>query len=559
MDQEELKRKLYELIQEPCEIEVLEFKTAENSFDFKELGKYFSALSNEANLKNQKHAWLIFGVNNKQEIVGTNYRKDDKYLQSLKHEIAKQVNNNISFLGIYSVSTDKGRVIMFEIPPASQNIPVAFQGHYYARDGESLVALSIGKFDEIRNQNKNIDWSIQVCEGVDIKDLDAIAINLLKQKWSQKSGNKEFLDLNNDEILDKLLLKNNNKITNACVLLLGSEKTLANHIPNSEFMIEWRGQEKMDPDFSKDIRKPFLLAYDEIWQVINARNIRSPFKQGFIELDIWAYSEQPIREAVLNAFAHREYFNRTEPVFIKFNPDNFKIKSPGGFIEGVTIENVLFAEGKWRNRFLMEVLAKIGLVERAGVGLDRIFKKSIKDGKGLPIFEVKKDDVVLNIPTKVRDINFVYFLERIAQEKQVTFNHIKDFLVLEEIRENGTSSEKEIINTFLKNNIIEKTGKTSGIKYLLSKPFYDFIDEKSEYTRKKWLSKEQQKQVLLNYFKQHKKGKMSDFKKLFEDKLTKPKINKLLSVLKDEDLIFLDGNPQSIKTFWRIKGQKGNS
>ena len=72
----------------PIETECIEFKEAKNNFDFEKLGKYFSALSNEANLNNKDCARLIFGVEDKQrKIVGTNYRDNIKKLESLKTEI----------------------------------------------------------------------------------------------------------------------------------------------------------------------------------------------------------------------------------------------------------------------------------------------------------------------------------------------------------------------------------------------------------------------------------------------------------------------------------------
>lgn len=73
MNEQQIQLILEDLLSLPSETEVVEFKEAKNNFDFKDLGKYFSALSNEANLKNKDCAWLIFGVNNQRKIVGTNY------------------------------------------------------------------------------------------------------------------------------------------------------------------------------------------------------------------------------------------------------------------------------------------------------------------------------------------------------------------------------------------------------------------------------------------------------------------------------------------------------
>ena len=68
------------------EHEVIEFKSAENQYDRDKLGKYFSALSNEANLRDKQEGWLIFGVDNNKNIVGSAYRENGG-LQNLKKDI----------------------------------------------------------------------------------------------------------------------------------------------------------------------------------------------------------------------------------------------------------------------------------------------------------------------------------------------------------------------------------------------------------------------------------------------------------------------------------------
>jgi len=93
------KKELYKLLNElrslPSETELVEFKKAENSYDFKKLGRYFSALGNEANLKGKPYGWLIFGVEDKTgNIIGTNYRPDRPKLDSLKSEIADKNNQS---------------------------------------------------------------------------------------------------------------------------------------------------------------------------------------------------------------------------------------------------------------------------------------------------------------------------------------------------------------------------------------------------------------------------------------------------------------------------------
>lgn len=135
----ELHSKLKELQALLTENEVIEFKEANRGYDLTKLGKYFSALCNEANLKGIDSAWLIFGIRDKDKaIVGSLYRSNRADLDSLKAEIANKTTNRITFKEIYELILPEGRVVMFEIPAAPKGIPIAWEGHYYGRDGEEL-------------------------------------------------------------------------------------------------------------------------------------------------------------------------------------------------------------------------------------------------------------------------------------------------------------------------------------------------------------------------------------------------------------------------------------
>ena len=124
------------------EDEVVEFKKAEHNFDFDDLGKYFSALSNEANLRDKPFAWMAFGVHdNTREIIGTSFKNSLKSLQKLKQDLSQHTTDNNTFREIFELAIDGKRVLLFQIPAAPRGIPVAWHGHFYGRRGESLVAL----------------------------------------------------------------------------------------------------------------------------------------------------------------------------------------------------------------------------------------------------------------------------------------------------------------------------------------------------------------------------------------------------------------------------------
>ena len=105
MTEPELQQVLQRLLAQ-WESECVEFKAASNDYDTSDIGKYFSALSNEANLRGLTAAWLVFGVDNKKrQIIGTDYRPERERLHSLKHQIAQGTDPSTSFREIHELST----------------------------------------------------------------------------------------------------------------------------------------------------------------------------------------------------------------------------------------------------------------------------------------------------------------------------------------------------------------------------------------------------------------------------------------------------------------------
>lgn len=223
MNQKALQEKLNELMNLPAETETVEFKEAKNAFDLTKLGKYFSALSNEANLNNQVSAWLIMGVKNDHTIVGTAYRPIRKDLDSLKGEIANKTINRITFIDIHELRTDEGRVLMFQIPPAPKGLSVTFDGHYYGRDGEELVPLNLEEIERIRNQRSTEDWSAGIIKEATTEDLDPDAIRVARENYRSKFPDKagEIDGWDDATFLNKakITIKNNMNVLSSLIMV----------------------------------------------------------------------------------------------------------------------------------------------------------------------------------------------------------------------------------------------------------------------------------------------------------------------------------------------------
>mgnify|MGYP002625862834 CR=1 FL=1 len=236
---------------ENWENEIVEFKEANEDYDKDKIGKYFSAISNEANLKGVQFGWLVFGVRNKdKKIIGSNYR-DKKGLDTLKGEISQNSTGGISFIEIYEiypiVDNEEKRVLLFQIPAAAVAIPTGWKDHYYGRNGESLGALSIEEQDRIRGQERK-DWSKQTIPNATINCLNKDAIRIAKEKYKEKMNRPHISDevnnMTDEEFLTKTKLIIDGKITNAALLLLGNEDY--DYLFNSAPEASWRLYDSKD-------------------------------------------------------------------------------------------------------------------------------------------------------------------------------------------------------------------------------------------------------------------------------------------------------------------------
>lgn len=184
--EKEIIEKILDQLLSGVENEVVEFKKAERNFDFDDLGKYFSALSNEANLRKCDAAWLVFGVDDKTKtILGTSYKDSAVSLNKLKQDISQHTTDRQTFFDIYELAKSDKRVLIFHILPSPQGIPISWKGVRYARNGESLAVLSDNKIDIIRNQCIKEDWSAKIVENANIDDLDDNAILKARELYAK--------------------------------------------------------------------------------------------------------------------------------------------------------------------------------------------------------------------------------------------------------------------------------------------------------------------------------------------------------------------------------------
>ena len=324
---------LHSLIRE-WENECVEFKEANDNFPTSDIGKYFSALANEANLRNRSSAWLVFGVNNRtRETTGTIYRMDRDRLHSLKKQIADGTGAG-TLREIHEVFDGEKRILLFEIMPAPRGLPVAWNGHCYARSHESLTALSDEKRDEIRSQTPAQDWSAAICEGASISDLDPAAILKAREAFTAKhSGRIEAETIAawpDSDFLDRAGVTISGRITRTAILLLGKPES-AHFISPYAAEMTWKleGEERAYEHF----HPPFILTSSLLYQRI--RNIQLTLLRpgDLIAFEVPKYDQRIILEALHNCIAHQDY-TRSEHIIVTEKPHELIFQNAGSFIDG---------------------------------------------------------------------------------------------------------------------------------------------------------------------------------------------------------------------------------
>ena len=516
----------------------LEFKAARSSFDSNnDLPKYCAGIANSGGGK------LILGVDDERQVVGSQAFQNNT--NSLSQDLFQQIAHHVE---VEELLRPQGRVVIFQIPQRRIGIPVSFKGRYLMRRGSSLVEMDQQTLRSILNEVEP-DFSAQVVPELKFKDLDARALETLRSRWATKANRPEFNSIPLQQVLQDLELSDGEELTYAAVILVGSGKALSRHLACAEIIFEWRSnKDQVHYDARKTWREPYLLTNDEIVSEVEARNYRFPLQEGMFQRDIYAFDEKSIREAVNNAVAHRDY-QLNPSTFIKVSPEGFFIQSPGGFPHGVTPENILSTTNP-RNRRLAETMNKIGFVERAGQGLDDIFRKTISAGKGIPI--IRADGhfwVNLYIPAQVRDMQFLKFIERIIAEKQLLLS-VEELIALDVIRCGGKLSAV-FKDKFLQYGLVERVGtKGRGVSYVLSHAFYVATNQRGEYTRRTGLDREEQKQLILKHLKKNGSGAMHEFMQILPQ-LSRDSIATLMRGLKQQEQVVFEGTKKW--GVWKIK------
>lgn len=492
---------------------------------------YVTALCNEGG------GFLVIGMsdNYPHEVIGTSQNIDS--IGELEAKIYKDTGIRPH---VYELYESLKRVLVIEVPGRPAGKVFKFEDVALMRVGEELKPMSDEVYLKII-QEQEPDFSQQICEGLTISDLDANALDILKEKYSIKQNNPQFKTLSNEQILSDLELSRNGKLTNAALILLGKKEILQEKLPQAKVMLEYRNFENQIPfDNRFPFTDPFFILIDELWKTINLRNGSFPIQDGAYIFNIPYFNEEVIRESINNAITHRDY-RRTSEIVIKQFPQRLDIINAGGFPVGVTLENLIKTPSTPRNRLLADILQKTGIVERSGQGVDKIYYNTLSEGKAEPDYTQSDNfQVNLKLSAVIEDRAFALFIDSV--QKELPENNklsVLEIVTLNKIRNKVPKKDLDLeqVNQLLQKKLIEKRGHTNAIFYILSKDYYDFTDEKAKYYNLKELDDSQVLTTIVQFLSKEGKAKMKDFVGLFEDKLSRKQVRiRVDKLVKNETL-----------------------
>ncbi len=441
----------------------MKYAPNENSNDFRCVLGYVVAFANAGG------GSLVLGVSDEHphRVVGTTA------FQNRLGELEAKIYRDIKIrTKVEEVFCENERIVIIEIPSRPVGKVYLLNGIPLTRIGEQLLTMDEAEKKRIEREIED-DFSSYICEGASLDDIDPNALDILKAKYRRANPGSYLPENEDEQLLSDLKLISSGKVTYAALILLGKEQSIERFLPQAIIRVEYR-QHETDIRFNKrvDYRKGFYLTIEELWDAINSVNKRNFILEGPYSFPVDFFNEGVIREAICNAVAHRDYRKNSETI-IKICDDSFTVQNAGGFPPGVTLGNLISVPSTPRNKLLAEVLNHTGLVERSGQGVDRIFRDTLSEGKGMPDYSNSTDWLVeLRIPAAVEDAAFVRFVnyENSILEKKLS---VTDIINLYRIL-HGEEVPYDKIRGLLSRNLIASVGKTRAVHYELAKSYYEF-------------------------------------------------------------------------------------
>lgn len=282
------------------------------------------------------------------------------------------------------VKEGTGRLLVMQVheglPPYTDT-----SGRGKIRIGKDCQPLTGTLRRRVMVETGETDFTATEVPGKPESHLSAAAMEQLREAARRERAPEELLGLDDPDLLQALGVLRNGRLTRAGVLLAGKEASIREHLPNYVWT-HLRMRDDGQYTDRADGRDALPVALARITDRIMADNPITTVEQGMFHFEYRTYPEIALREALMNALCHSD-FGVAGPVLVKQFPRKLEISNPGGFIGGISPQNILHHTPVARNPHLVEALTRIRLVNRSNLGISRMFSAMLVEGKEPPIIQ----------------------------------------------------------------------------------------------------------------------------------------------------------------------------
>lgn len=351
---------------------------------------------------------------------------------------------------------------ILKITVEKSSVPIAYKNKYYKRVGNTTREANKEELKKLLL--KDISWD-SITNSFTLDDIDEKTV----QKFVKLATNKgrlpeEAKELSITDLLTQLELIIDNKLTNGAILLFGKnpQKLLSTATIRVGL---FKGDDESVIISDKNITGNLFEQIEDVDSVLKLFiNMRAEIK-GFQREDIWDYPLPALREAVLNAIIHKDYFDFSSAIQIKIFGDSIWIYNSGDLFGGLTLDKLTVSHtSKSRNPLIMKVIYMAGYVEQFGTGIKRMITACLKQGIPAPIFETSQGGFILQMYKQYNGLN-----ER--QNKAIKYVVEQGYIttkIYQEITDASRAQAKRDITTLCDRNIFVSAGENKNVMYKLN-------------------------------------------------------------------------------------------
>jgi len=506
-------------------------------------------------LANTEGGTLLLGVEDDGMVTGVHPEHQD--ITGLAALVANRTNPAVAVKG--DVLETGGKHILRIQVPKVRSIVSTSEGlllhlRLLASGRPEAIPFYPHEFMQRQSSMGLVDPSAIALVSLTVEDLNPLERQRIRESIRRYGGDNALLPLADEELDGALGLiatvDGVRRPTVAGLLMIGREEVLRQQLPAHEIAFQvLEGTEVRANEF---FRKPLLQTFEEVELLFKARINEQEIQAGLFRVPIPNFDRRAFREAFINALAHRDY-SRLGAVHVRLDDEGLTISSPGGFVDGITFHNLLVAAPRSRNPLLADIVKQIGLAERTGRGIDRIYEGMLRYGRPAPDYAMTDaSTVVLILPQADADIGF---LEMILHHEEQTGRAmpIDSLIILSCLRherrlttadltadiQKSEQATRNALEKLVEAGLVEAHGTGRGRPYTLSAKVYRHVGQKAAYVRQAGFDPIQQEQMVLAYIDKHGAIKRTDVMDLC--RITKDQAAKLLKKLKNDGLIIQYG------------------